>query len=256
MRKMSMRILGRVLLLAGLLLPFAQPVPVYAQDEEIGYLWSLYFDFEQDFNGVLTIEVGPWENGNLVEVTESSTTRVRCTRVGNVQLNGGHAVFDGTGYLTCAMDLAAIVAANHGLVIDDVDDYGSIVLRTRALAATTSVMPIFTHPDAAYTLDFSQTWGVTHGQDLWNNAGLLQASFPGVSINTWNVHTMLYSCISNGGPCDATFMAGPQVQTIPTAGSRVQWSTGPTVFEIGYDNGTFFNGRMDALLIDPGNSAH
>ena len=64
-----MRMFAKVLLastlILGLLFPLATPQPARAE-VEYGYLWLLYFDFEQSFDGVLTIEVGPWENGNLV----------------------------------------------------------------------------------------------------------------------------------------------------------------------------------------------
>lgn len=251
-----MQVVARLLLVVGLLMPLAQPLPVQAQDEEIGYLWSLYFDFEHNFDGVLTIEVGPWKNGNLVEVHETSKSVVRCSRVGPVQLNGGDAVFNGASYLTCQMDLAAVVEANHGLIIDPVDDYGSIVAYTKAQATSATVLPIFTHPDARYSLDMTIPSQPTVVQTLWNGVGPMQATFAAPGYNSWQSYTHLYSCISNGGPCTATFGVGAQVQNVPTAGSRAQFSTGPTTFEIGYDSGLFFVGRMASLLIDPGNSAH
>jgi hypothetical protein len=255
MRTFSKVLLTLALVLA-LLLPLSNPEPVQAQEKEIGYLWSLFFDFEQSFDGVLTVEVGPWKDGELVEVHETSTTSVKCERVGVVYLQGGDAVFEGAGHIQCFMDLGEIVWNNHSLVINEIDSYGSMVLRTRLNSAVSALAPIFTHADAAYSIDFSQTHATTLKQELWNNAGLLQASFPGAPINSWHTYTQLYSCISNGGPCDATFRVGAQVQSVPTAGGRIQFSTGPATFDIGRNGGTFFTGRMSSLLIDPGNSAH
>jgi hypothetical protein len=225
---------------------------VRAESKEIGYLWSIFFDFDKSYDAILTIEVGPWKDGDLVEVHESSTTVIRCTPIGGVALGGGIATFTG-GHLECPLDLAATVLNNHKLSINAVDTYGSILLRTRMMSNSNTVVPLFTHPDASYSLDFSATSSVTMQQQLWNGLGLSQANFMGVTINTWQTYTYLYRCISHGGPCDANFAVGPQSQSFPTAGSRVQFSTGPTSFQVG---GAAFNGQIDALLIDPGNSAH
>ena len=253
MRMFSKVLLASTLVL-GLLFPLAAPQPARAE-VEYGYLWSLYFDFEQSFDGVLTIEVGPWENGNLVSVDETSTATVTCNRVGSVGLNGGDAVFSG-GYLKCSMDLGKTVWNNHKLSINAIDSYGSMQVRTRLNSAVSGVAPVFTHPNAVYGVDFSQTFAATPSQQLWNGVGPMQATFPGVTANTWNNFGYQYRCISNGGPCDATFWAGPQTQTMPTAGSRVQFSTGPTTFEIGRNGGVSFTGRMASLLVDPGNTGH
>ena len=252
--KIVWRFLITPVLLLSLLCPFAKAEPVRAE-AEYGYLWSLSFDFEKSFDGVLTIEVGPWKDGQLVEVHETSTATVPCTRVGNVHLDGGDAVFSGAGYLTCTLNLAETVRRNHKLTIGEVDTYGSIFMAAKVNGAVNAVAPLFTHPDADYSLDFSQTWATTLSQSLWNGVGPMQATFPGVTINTWETYTAEYGC-SVAGPCFASFAAGLQQQTQPTAGSWVQFSTGPTTFEIGHAGGVFFTGRMASLLVDPGNSAH
>ena len=251
--KLVWRILLAITLVLGMTTSLATATPA-AADAEYGYLWSLDFDFEHDFNGVLTIRVGTWENGNLVSVDETSTATVGCRPMGSVSLSAGDAVFDG-GYLECYLDLAAVVLNNHKLTVEPVDNYGSILLRTRVKSTANTVAPMFTHPDASYKIDFTSTFAVTPQQELWNNAGLLQATFPGVTINTWQPYTYQYTCIW-GGPCDASFRVGPQMQNMPTAGGRVRFSTGPTVFEIGRDGGDLFYGYMSSLRIDPGNSAH
>jgi hypothetical protein len=252
--KIVWRFLITPLLLLSLLFPFAKPEPVRAE-AEYGYLWSLSFDFEKSFDGVLTIEVGPWKNGELVEVHETSTATVPCKRVGNVQLDNGDAVFSGAGYLTCTLHLAETVWNNHKLTIAEVDTYGSIWMSAKVNGAANAIAPIFNHPNAAYSLDFSQTWATTLSQSLWNGLGPLEATFPGVAINTWETYTAEYGC-SVAGPCFADFAAGPQQQTQPAAGAWVQFSTGPTSFDIGHHGGVFFTGRMASLIVDPGNSAH
>ncbi|NJN16473.1 MAG: hypothetical protein HC822_09480 [Oscillochloris sp.] len=246
------RRLAILLLIVSIAGPFA--APAQAQEESYGYLWQLEFDFAHDFNGLLTIHVGPWENGDLVEVDATSQERVACKRVGPVYLDSGDAVFNG-GYLRCTMDLARIVANNHGLDIAPVDSYGSILMQSRLIANQTDVMPIFSHPDADYTIDFALTSAVTPAQTLWNGAGLLQHTFPGVVGMTWQTYTYEYRCAWLGA-CDAEFEVGPHSETKPTLGDRVQFHTGPQTFYIGYDGANTFSGRMDRVLIDPGNSVH
>lgn len=253
------RLIMIVAFVVGLTVSPGRVVTVSAQDEEIGYLWNLSFDFESDFNGVLTIEVGPWVDGDLASVNEASTTRVSCTRVGNVSLSGGDAVFGNGGYLSCHMDLGEIVRRNHGLHVEPVDDYGSIVLRTRVNPVpgpAPLAVPIFTHPDAAYKLSFPTTSSVDMQQQLWNGVGPINQNFGSVSPGTWTAYTFYYGC-SSAGPCFADFQAGGQTanQGVP-GGTRVNWSTGPVDFEIGRNGGDTFQGRMSDLFIDPGNSAH
>ncbi|MEX1019268.1 MAG: hypothetical protein WDZ49_06395 [Litorilinea sp.] len=255
-KSIASRWLLTLALVVAFLLPMGQATPVQAQEVERGYLWSIYWDFEHNFHGLLAIEVGPWEDGELTEVEETSTTRVICYPVGNVLLNAGDAVFDGASYLECDLDLAQTVLDNHGLTIEDVDSYGSILLRADANVEAIGPAPIFTHADAQYGLDFTQTQSVTMQQSLWNNAGPQQAAFPGVTLNTWQTYTFTYSCIALGGPCDATHEVSGQSQTDVTAGSRTRFSTGPATFAIGHNSGDFLTGRLGSLFIDPGNSVH
>ena len=243
-------------LLVSLLIPVAQPQQVFAQEEELGYLWALDFSFDKDYDAVLTIEVGPWKDGELVGVNETSTTVVSCTPVGNVDLDNGEAVFKGAGHLQCAMNLGQIVWDNHGLMISEVDVYESILVHAKVKTTSNTVAPIFTHPDATYAIDFSQNGAATLSQSLSNKAGVLQSSFPNVTTGSWQDYYYEYICIANGGPCDAYFGVSGQTQSMPTVGGRTRFATGPTTFEIGRNGGTYFNGRLDSLIVDPGNSAH
>lgn len=243
-------------LLVSLLVPVAQPQQVFAKEEELGYLWSLDFSFDKDYNGLLTIEVGPWKDGELVEVKETSTAVVPCTPVGAVALDNGEAVFKGAGHLQCTMNLAQVVSDNHGLKIADVDIYESIVVHAKVKTTTNALAPIFTHPNATYAIDFTQNGAATLSQSLWNNAGVLQAIYPNVSTADWQDYYYEYICIAHGGPCDAYFGISGQIQGMPTAGGRTRFATGPTTFEIGRNGGTYFSGRINSLIVDPGNSAH
>jgi hypothetical protein len=204
MRKMTSALL--LALILGLLLPVTQPQSLYAKASEYGYLWRLQFDFNGSYDGLLTLEVGPWKNGELVEVKETSSARVTCKPIGAVALVGGSAVFNG-GHLDCSMHLAEIVMKNHKLPIAKVDNYGSILMNAKIKNSGSTVAPIFTHPDAEYAIDFTQTSSVTMRQELWNGAGLTQATFlPMPTFNIWRDFTYMYNCISNGGPCTSYFV--------------------------------------------------
>jgi hypothetical protein len=171
-----------------------------------------------------------------------------------VALNGGDAVFSG-GYLRCKLDLAAVVKQNHGLTIEATDSYGSMLFATTLQSTVPVVAPIFTHPDAAYTIDFTQSSAVTLAQSLNNTAGLQQAHFPGVIGASWNKYVFEYGCAWLGA-CGGDLSALPFTQATPPGGKRISFATGPTTFLIGGDGVTTFQGRMGHLLIDPGNSVH
>lgn len=254
-----MRIISKLLLLPilaiALLAPLAQPAPAMADEPEYGYLWSLFFSFDQNFDGLLTIEAGPWGDGDLLAVDATSTAVVPCTPVGNVTLSGGDAVFNG-GYLSCELDLAGVVLANHGLLVQSIDTYGSIHMRARLKTATGVIAPLFSHPDAAYSLDFTQPGVTTMHQKLNIGSDPLQESFSNVLPGNFNTYTYQYNYYYNTGLCDGTFRVGQQSKTVPSAGSRINFTTAPTTFTIGYDQGTLFSGRMSSLLVDPGNSVH
>lgn len=250
-------------LLVGVLLPLATPQTAHAQDDAYGYLWSLEFDFDSSFEGVLTIEVGPWKNGELVEVDETSQATVRCFPAGNVILDSGDAVFSNDGYLRCSMNLAEIVLNNHGMEIEPIDSYGSLLMAAELNSDTNGYAPIFTHQDASYGVKFNATQAVTFGGQLstWNgndpSGSVAQfASFPGVTINTWNSYLMEYACGADGGPCDALLKVNGQQQTFFNLGGRSAFATEEATFLIGHDGGSYFSGRMGHLIVDPGNSAH
>lgn len=252
----------RVVLIAACALTlFIAPVTksvTRAQDQEIGYLWQLQFDFNHDFNGILTIEVGPWKNGNLVSVDETSTTRISCRPIGNVTLNAGEAVFFDGGYVACEMDLQSIVAEKHNLYVDAIDDYGSMVVSARVntdVADTPIRAPLFTHPDATFGVVFPSTFAVDMVSQLSNGVGSMTNSFPGVSPGAFVEYEFYYGC-SGAGPCFARFDAAAQTATQPIAGSRVNFSSEPAVFEIGRNGAATLTGRIDWLIVDPGNSAH
>jgi hypothetical protein len=241
------------LLLIALALLAALPQPAAAQDEQTyGYFWSLEYTFENDFTGALTVEVGPWESGTLTSVDATSTTEVPCTPVGNVVLREGDAVFRG-GHLECEMDIGAIVLQKHGLAIPPVASYRGILFAADLEATVAQPAPIFTHPDAAYGIDFTQPRKPTLTQALQNDLAPQQATFAHVNGFERNEYAMAYGCAWLG-PCHSSFHVGPQSQGTPPGGQQIAFSTERQTFLIGADGATTFRGRLGNLLLDPGNT--
>lgn len=243
------------LALVALLAPAATPASA-GNVSERGYRWSLGWDFSQSFDGQLKIEVGPWKNGDLTDVEETSTTPVRCQRLGAVQLLGGVAVFDG-GYLTCELDLAAALLYNHGIKADEIDSYHGFTVRTVLASTAANVAPLVSHPDVAYQIDFSQPSSVAMRKGLITSAGAVQAeaSFPGLLGGNLRTYSYVYGCPFGGGICNASFYAGAEIEDMPLPGAGpVQFHTGPTTLLIGGDGATTFLGGIDDLIIDPGNT--
>jgi hypothetical protein len=222
---------------------------------ERGYLWTLHFDYEQDYNGLLTIKVGPMKNGDLLSVDETSTSVVPCQRIGAVNQAAGAAVFSG-GYLRCSFNLAGALLANHGIVADPTDSYNRMTMRARLASTGFNLAPIVSHADVTYQLDFSSPSSVGMRQGLATDAGVVNSSaiFPGLFGGALRNYGMVYGCAIGGGACSARFYAGADTDVMPAAGGPVSFRTGPTSILIGGDGATTFLGGIDDLIIDPGNS--
>jgi hypothetical protein len=239
--------------LAGVLLP-APSATLRAAPAHYGYLWNLVFDFDHNFEGLMTIEVGPWQDGNLLAVEETSKVRVHCEPKGDVKLYDGAAIFANNGYLVCTMNIGEAVRTNHGLAPNNPDTYGSIVMRSRAAIGVEGIAPIFAHPDAQYSLVAGVAPVLTMSTDLSNGNGPMETVFTsGVTWHDWTTYTANYVC---NAVCDLSHSAGALNQLLNNQGAPVQFATDPTTFYIGHDGSAFLTGRIDSLLIDPGNFAH
>jgi hypothetical protein len=246
----------RYLLLPLVLLALLAPLPQAARAEadQYGYVWSAHFPFQGSFNGVMTLKVGPWKNGKLHSVDATSTTPVFCLPIGNVSLNAGDAVFNG-GYLRCTVNIGAMVLAKHKYVIPAVDTYQSILFTASLQTSEPRHAPIFTAQDARYTVDFSNLDAVRLTQDLENDLGVQEESFPGVNGFTMRTYRMTYNCAWLGA-CGSNFQVGLESKATPIGGAPISFATGQQNFLIGGDGVRTFYGRMGSLLIDPGNTVH
>jgi hypothetical protein len=220
-----------------------------------GYLWELVFDFEEDFNGVLKIEVGPWQDGNLAWIEETSETIIECTPSGRISRTDGFANFGGSGFLTCEMDIAQIVLDKHNLVAEETDTYGSFIMQTDAVLLNENPAPIFNHPDAAFRLDPLGPIDIYVINDISNEHGPIQALFSGITWNTLHTYNSDYVCIPDL-QCDLAHHADTTEITLTEQGEPITFTTGPTTFTIGKDDANIMTGRIDSILIDPGNFVH
>jgi hypothetical protein len=229
--------------------------PAQAETPTYGYLWELVFDFEDDFNGVLKIEVGPWQGGNLAWIEAISETTVECEPSGRISLTNGFANFGGSGSLECEMDIAQIVLDKHNLIAQKFDTYGSFIMQTTADLMTTNPAPIFTHPDARLRLEPIGAVDVRVISDLSNEHGPIQSLFSGIMADEVYTYTSDYVCDPEL-QCDMIHSAGTTEITLNEQGEPVTFTTGPTTFTIGKDGTQFLFGQVDSIIIDPGNFAH
>lgn len=249
---MSKQIRHYVFILTFIAALFTSPrlvaTPTAQAATEMGYYWTLIFDFNNTFNGVLKLEVGPWENGKLLKVEQSSEARVACAPVGAVVLANGVATFNGNSYLTCTLDLAGAFKANHNLEPKRVESYGALLISARAQLNAAGNAPLFKHRNASFGLSAPGPLMVRDVATLTNNGALMQSQLFSLNWGVLQTYEANYSC-AWGGACDMNLTAGPNQQTLFNQGAPVQFATGRTTFTIGQG----LNGQIDALLVDPGN---
>jgi hypothetical protein len=229
--------------------------PVRAATPTYGYLWELVFDFERDFNGVLKIEVGPWQDGNLMWIEAISETIIECEPSGRISLSDGFANFGGSGFLECEMDIAQIVLEKHNLIAQESDTYGSFIMQTTADLMTENPAPIFTHPDAQLRLDPLGSVDIRVISDLSNEHDPITTTLFSILWSNVYTYTSDYVCVSEL-QCDMTHSASTSETTLNEQGEPVTFTTGLTTFTIGKDDTDTLFGRIDSILIDPGNFVH
>ncbi|MEZ4729613.1 MAG: hypothetical protein R3E79_20990 [Caldilineaceae bacterium] len=252
-----------VFAVVALLMP-TLPLPVQASPG-YAYHWRVQFDFENNFNGLLIVEVGYNENGAVQQPSlHSRTFIVGCQRVGSVGLSGGVAKFSG-GYLACDLDVKSAVEQTFAacdelhpgckLAIGDVEQYRSLALAADLSAAATGVAPILGHPSVAYAVNVATS---THTvQTALAPIGTINSSGWGVApaLNTSYHSSVRYVC-SLAGDCGAHFNIAGNPEYVNTADAPVNFVMTPSTLTIGHDlsGATVVAGStIDNILIDPGN---
>ncbi len=231
--------------------PVFVPASVVRAENQLGYLWTLTFDFDKSLNGVLTLKVGQWQNGSLTTVEQTSNTPVVCQAVGPVNLVNGYAEFNGGSFLDCTLDLAGALKANHGMEANSIDSYGSFIMRTRAQLNAPGGAPVFSHPDASFWLNVPGPMMVQASSALTNKGGPMTSQVFSLNWGAMQTYTSHYTCQQNG-PCAMTHWVATNQQTLANQGIPAHFSTAATQFTVGRG----LNGRIDGLIVDPGNYGH
>lgn len=260
--RFARRLWMAVVLCVAVLFSAVQPTaPVHA-DPGYAYYWSLTFDYEHDFNGVLSIVTGYNDNGAPQEPPIFvQTTTIPCQRVGNASVSGGFLHLNG-GYVRCdfdlqralnsAFDLCNQKVAGCTMSIGEDEYYAHFRAAAQVLSTATGEAPIFYHEDASYRINPAISWS----QFTANLAphGVIPSATQPAALGAWTSYQAFYSC---SGGCEMDYFVAGNTQSVPTVEKWVPFSTVPTTIYIGYDPvqnlaapaGT----QINMLFIDPPN---
>ena len=184
---------GLIIILAAILIAIsAQTVQAEGQ---AGYTWQLKFDFSTDLKGILTVKMGlVGLDGLIADPVIERRFSVPCNNVGNVVILAGAAVFDGTNYLACDLDLKTAIEQTQAACPlesgacparpDDFDLLHSIAGWGEMRLASTdpgAVSPIFYHEDFSFSFT---PYGATMNLQKTSGGDAASALFP-VPANVW-----------------------------------------------------------------------
>jgi hypothetical protein len=233
-------------------------------DPGYAYYWSLTFDYENNFNGVLHVDVGYAENGGVQNpALHGQDFSVTCQRVGNVSLAGGTATFNG-GYLTCNLDVKQALEATFAkcaagfpgctMTIEDVEKYRSFRMLSQITSVAAGSAPIFYHEDATYAISLNGTTAQV-AADL-APLGTVQSSAVATFLPVSQSYGSNYLCAPLGG-CTMGFAIGGSNEGLPQANDSVEFSTPSSTIYIGYNPATGITipagTQITHLFIDPPN---
>lgn len=266
-RQLFNRLIPRgVLLFAVGLLAILAPVSteVAHADPGYAYYWSLTFDFENNFDGTLHIEVGVNENGGVQQpALYSENFNVPCKRVGQVALTGGSAKFSG-GYLQCDLDLKSALTAAFAkcqqvhpgctMTIHEVEPYRNFRMLAGVISNVVGSAPLFYHEDAVFTI--LPDTGTTQVASTLTPIGPLTSLPTAAPLNTPQFYAAEYEC-DGGAGCANYFTVTGAMQSTSLPVQTVQFSTPVTNVYIGYNRATGATipagTELLSLVVDPPN---
>lgn len=254
-----------LLLVVGL---FAILAPVSTEvvhaDPGYAYYWSLTFDFENNFNGILHVDVGFNENGGVQQpALYGENFNVPCKRVGNVVLTGGSAKFNG-GYLQCDLDIYSALTAAFAkcqqehpgctMTINAVEPYRNFRMLAGLISPVVGSAPLFYHEDAVFTV--MPDTATTQVTSTLTPIGLLTSSSTAAPLNTPQFYAAEYEC-DGGAGCANYFTVTGALQSTTLPAQTVQFSTPATKVYIGYNRATGATipagTELLSLVVDPPN---
>lgn len=244
---------------------FAPAAPVMANQEQFASYWKLTFDFANNFNGNLHIDIG-YNDGNggvKAPALVSQDFPVACQRVGSVNVNSGLAIFTG-GYLQCQLDVKAAMTASVlecqakdascAIAIDDHQIYPHLRMAGLVFSTWPGTTPLFYHQDARYAAVTTSTQSaMTATLTNMGSIASTPVTLPAV-MNTWLPYRANYDC----NACALTVNVSGVNQVIPVGlDQQVSFYTRSSTIYIGYDpdSGVTIptNTAIDLLSIDPPN---
>ena len=234
-----------LLLLLGLLAILA-PVSteVAHADPGYAYYWSLTFDFENNFDGILHVDVGFNENGGVQQpALYGENFNVPCKRVGNVTLTGGSAKFAG-GYLQCDLDVKSALTAAFAkcqqehpgctLAINEVESYRNFRMLAGVISTVVGSAPLFYHEDAVFTI--MPDTATTQVASTLTPIGPLTSSPTAAPLNTPQFYAAEYECDGGVGCANYFTVTGAlQSTTLPaqTPGGATTLPARPSTNNLG-----------------------
>ena len=241
--------------------------PVMANQEDFASYWKLTFDFTNNFNGKLQIDMG-YNDGNggvKAPALVSEAFPVACQRVGSVSLSGGSVIFTG-GYLQCQLDVKSAMAdlalackkvdAGCAIMVDDHHIYQHLHMAASVYSTATGIAPLFYHPDAHYTA-LVTSMSSTALKTTLTNMGTIQSTVavPSPVLNNWLDYRADYDC----NACEMNFEIAGVTENVPVGpDAQVSFYTPASTIYIGYnpDSGYVIpsNTAIDFLSIDPPNA--
>jgi hypothetical protein len=257
---MAIILCGAIVLSAGHSTTPAHADPGYA------YYWSITFDFEQGFNGVLSIATGYNENGAPQDppIYVQNTT-IPCQRVGNASVSGGVLTLNG-GYVTCDFDLRRALesafemcnqkVAGCGMRIQDEEYYAHFRAAAQVMSTLPGEAPIFYHEDASYRIypSASGSTGTQITADLTPHGVTPSTQVMVGALGVWTSYQSFYSC---GAACNMGYSVGGHTEIVATTQAKVPFSTQSTRIYIGHDPEQGLTApagtQINTLFVDPPN---
>ena len=244
-RKWYVGLLPGLLLLTGLALQ--QPQGVSASSPN-SYYWSMTFDFEGSYDGLLYVEYIDVNN-----VPHRVSTEIPCVPVGRMDIGEETADFQG-GYLDCSVpSIQDILNELTGLQLGAVQTYCPFMMEAEiAFIEDQSLYPILAHmasgtqPEARFQVISRHT---SRLQAQFANTHLSQGDPFDVKLGEF--HSLQTQLMEE---CYFHHTVDQQMVVDPTWINGADFYIDAAQLYIGYDpeTGDILNGRIDSLLIDPG----
>jgi hypothetical protein len=285
---LSMLVIVGVLMNSGL---FGMGAPVQAGAEGLWARWQLQLDFaEKEIHAVWTVAIGDYDPSvwpSMKVIAQKSET-IECTPQGSFHILNDEAIFDGKGYLECAIpsfyhaaldlakengrslserflercecvnpipwltaDLTVVPSESPNPIVHEVN--GAFDFYTPLNGALQATSAMFLNGNAIAP---SPAWTLReNGNQIWSGTGT--ESFMVMSDPNWSNLGPGFVHAAQNTPVDH-FLHWENANggNIFPAASAMYITNLATTFTIGFDGSNYFKGKIKKLAWDPGCTAH